>query len=67
MATTVQVDKTLLDQAKALTGLPSKGETVNQALREFIRVRQKQLLLELQGQIDFHDDFNPKSLHHKKV
>jgi metal-responsive CopG/Arc/MetJ family transcriptional regulator len=67
MATTVQVDKTLLDQAKALTGFPSKSETINEALREFIRVRQKQQLLNLQGQIEFYDDFDPKSLHRKKV
>jgi Arc/MetJ family transcription regulator len=66
MAMNLQIDQSLLNQAKTLAGLTSKGETVNEALRQFIRVRLKQQLLELQGKIEFHDDFNPKDLRRKK-
>lgn len=67
MATNLSIDQELLEQAKALSGLPTKRETVNAALREFIQNRQRQQLLELQGQLDFHADFDPKALRYRKL
>ena len=62
MATNLQIDESLLKQAKALAGLATKRETVTEALREFIQARLREQLLEARGQIDFHKDFNHKAL-----
>ena len=61
MASNLQIDETLLEQAKNLAGLATKRETVNEALREFIQARLQEQLLELRGKVEFHDDYDYKA------
>ena len=62
MATNLQIDQSLLEQAKSLAGLPTKRETVNEALKEFIQSRLRRQLLELRGQIEYFEDYDYKAL-----
>jgi Arc/MetJ family transcription regulator len=64
VASNLQIDETLLEQAKNLAGLATKRETVNEALREFIQARLQEQLLELRGKVEFHDDY--KALRRRK-
>lgn len=49
MRTTIDLDDTLIEQACRLSGLKSKRETVEAALREFVARRHQQAILELVG------------------
>jgi len=60
--TNLQIDQSLLEQAKSLAGLPTKRETVNEALKEFIQSRLRRQLLELRGQIEYFEDYDYKAL-----
>jgi Arc/MetJ family transcription regulator len=66
VASNLQIDETLLEQAKNLAGLATKRETVNEALREFIQARLQEQLLELRGKVEFHDDCDYKALRRRK-
>ena len=66
MATNLQIDQSLLEQAKSLAGLPTKRETVNEALKEFIHSRLRRQLLELRGQIEYFEDYDYKALRRVK-
>lgn len=66
MATNLQIDQSLLEQAKSLSGLPTKKETVNEALKEFVQSRLKQQLLALRGQIEYHENYDHKALRRLK-
>ena len=67
MATNLQIDQALLEQAKSLSGLSTKRETVNEALKEFIQRRMKKQLLDLRGQIDYFEDYDYKTLRRRKI
>ena len=67
MATNLQIDQSLLEQAKSLAGLPTKRETVNEALKEFINSRLRKQFLELRGQVDYFDDYDYKALRHRNI
>lgn len=62
MATNLQIDQSLLEQAKSLAGLPTKRDTVNEALKEFIQSRLRKQLLQLRGQIEYFEDYDYKAL-----
>ncbi len=66
MATNLQIDQSLLEQAKSLAGLPTKRETVNEALKEFIQSRLRRQLLQLRGQIEYFEDYDYKALRRVK-
>lgn len=66
MATNLQIDQSLLEQAKLLAGLPTKRETVNEALKEFIQSRLRRQLLQLRGQIEYFEDYDYKALRRLK-
>ena len=66
MATNLQIDQSLLEQAKTLAGLPTKRETVNEALKEFIQSRLRRQLLQLRGQIEYFEDYDYKALRRVK-
>jgi Arc/MetJ family transcription regulator len=66
VASNLQIDETLLEQAKNLAGLATKRETVNEALREFIQARLQEQLLELRGKVEFHDDYDYKASRRRK-
>ncbi|MEQ1546728.1 type II toxin-antitoxin system VapB family antitoxin [Methyloglobulus sp.] len=62
MRTNIVLDETLVKEAATLTGVRTKRELIDLALRELIRSRKKLNLFELAGKIDFADDYDPKRL-----
>ena len=56
----LSVDMKLLDDAMKIGGLKTKKDTVNLALREFIKKRQASEILELFGTIEYDEDYNYK-------
>jgi Arc/MetJ family transcription regulator len=66
VATNLQIDQSLLEQAKSLAGFATKRETVNEALKEFIQSRLRRQLLQLRGQIEYFEDYDYKALRRLK-
>jgi Arc/MetJ family transcription regulator len=60
MPTNLSLDDKLLKSAMKLSIFKTKRETVNLALKEFIERRRQKKILDLQGQIDFREDWNYK-------
>ena len=46
------MDKNLLDELLKLTGEKKKSRAVNVACREFVRMKQKESLLDLKGKLN---------------
>src|SRR5438552_13057611 len=57
MRTNVEIDDKLLSKAKKLSGLKTKREIVNEALKSFIRYQQQLGVLKLAGKFQFWDDY----------
>lgn len=62
MRTNIVLDETLVNEAAALTGVRTKRELIDLALRELIRSRKKLNLLDLAGKIQLADDYDHKGL-----
>ncbi|MCE7937645.1 DUF2191 domain-containing protein [bacterium] len=60
MPTNLAIDDVLLDEALVLGGYRTKRETVNAALREFIRRRKQLKAVEAFGTIEFDPDYDYK-------
>jgi Arc/MetJ family transcription regulator len=60
MATNLALDNSLLNQAMKIGHAKTKRETVTIALKEFIERRRQKKILDIQGKIDFRDDWNHK-------
>jgi Arc/MetJ family transcription regulator len=52
MRTTLTINEDLLDEAKTLSGAKTKKETIEKALKEFIKRRKSRRLLDLEGKIE---------------
>jgi Arc/MetJ family transcription regulator len=52
MRTTLVLDEGLIDEAKKLSGAKTKRETIESALKEFIRRRKARKLLDLEGKVE---------------
>ena len=61
MATNLDISRELLDKACELGGHRTKKEAVTAALREYIRRREQQKILELFGTIDYDPDYDYKA------
>lgn len=61
MATNLAIDNELLHQAQVISGLKTKKDTVNFALKEFIERRKQIEIIDLFGTIDFDEDFSYKN------
>ena len=62
MRTNIVLDEKLVSEATTLTGVRTKRELIDMALRELIRSRRKKNLFDLAGKIQFADDFDHKQL-----
>jgi Arc/MetJ family transcription regulator len=51
MRTTLDLDDSLIEEARILSGAQTKTETIETALREYIRRRKARKLLDLEGRI----------------
>ncbi|MDM8546832.1 type II toxin-antitoxin system VapB family antitoxin [Candidatus Venteria ishoeyi] len=60
MATNLAIDEKLLEEALLISGLKTKKDTVNFALKEFINRRKQQEIIELFGKLDPDDDYDYK-------
>ena len=66
MATNLQIDTTLLEEAQRIGGFKTKRETVNNALEQFIKAYKRQQLLLLDNQVENHADFDYKAARQKR-
>jgi len=66
MATNLAIDDTLLVTAQDISGLKTKKETVNLALKEFIQRRKQEEIINLFGTIEYDTDYNYKKLRKRK-
>lgn len=62
MRTNIVLDETLVKEAITLTGIRTKRELIDVALRELIQSRRKKNMLDLAGKIQFADDYDHKQL-----
>lgn len=60
MATNLDIDDKLLQEAFKLGQFRTKRETVNEALREFIDKRARLKVLELFGTVEYDTDYDYK-------
>ncbi|NES21288.1 MAG: type II toxin-antitoxin system VapB family antitoxin [Symploca sp. SIO3E6] len=60
MATTLQIDETLLQEALSVSNHPTTTDLIEAALREYIQRRRQLKVLELFGTIDYEEDYNYK-------
>ncbi len=60
MATNLAIDSELLRKALEISGLKTKKDTVNMALKEFINSRKQLEILEIFGKMDPDPNYNYK-------
>ncbi len=60
MPTNIQLDEALISEAQKLGKHPSKRATVEDALREYVQRRKQIEVIQLFGQIDYDDSYDPK-------
>ncbi|MEA3466264.1 MAG: type II toxin-antitoxin system VapB family antitoxin [Thermodesulfobacteriota bacterium] len=60
MATNLAIDNQLLKEALLVSGLKTKKDTVNIALKEFVNRRKQQEILELFGKLNPDEDYDYK-------
>ena len=56
MRTNIDLDEGLVSRGLLISGLRTKKDLVNMALREFIRKNDQKKILELRGKIQWHGD-----------
>ncbi len=57
MRTTLDIDARLLEDAVELSGEKTKTAAVEAALREYVRLRRKEMLLNLRGKVQIEDNW----------
>ena len=62
MRTNVVLDDDLINEAIKLSEVKTKKDIINVALREFVATRKRSNLLELEGKIEFSDNYDHKVL-----
>lgn len=60
MATNLSIDTGLLNEALIISGLPTKKDTVNQALKEFVQRRKQREITTLFGNLPQDSGYNYK-------
>ena len=66
MGTNLKINPELLEEAKRVGHFKTKKDAVNQALEEFIQRRKQVSMLDWEGKIDFHEDFDYKEMRSKR-
>ena len=66
MATNLKINPELLEEAKRVGRFKTKKDAVNQALQEFIQHRKPVSILDWEGKVDFHEDFDYKEMRSKR-
>ena len=60
MRTNIVLDDALVDEAFSLTGVRTKRELVDLALREMVHRRKKKNLMDLAGKVSLRPDYDHK-------
>ena len=60
MATNLSIDTDLLEEALRISGMPTKKDTVNQALMEFVQRRKQREVSTLFGKLPPDPNYNYK-------
>jgi Arc/MetJ family transcription regulator len=58
MRTNIVLDNALVEEARRLTGIKTKKELVDEALRTLIRLRRQQEVRHLRGKLHWEGDLN---------
>ncbi|HQU57880.1 MAG: type II toxin-antitoxin system VapB family antitoxin [Phaeodactylibacter sp.] len=66
MATNLDIDTKLLEEALAIGGFKTKKATVNKALEEFIQRRKQKEILSLFGSIVYDPEYDYKAHRNRK-
>jgi hypothetical protein len=66
MATNLDIDERLLEEALKVGGHRTKKETVNEALKEYICYRKQLSIKDLFGKIDYDPDYDYKKLRRRR-
>jgi Bacterial antitoxin of type II TA system, VapB len=66
MATNLDIDPELIEEAQRLGEHRTKKAAVTEALEEFIRSRKQLKIVELFNKIDYYPDYDPKKLRRKR-
>jgi Arc/MetJ family transcription regulator len=66
MATNLNINEELLDEALRLGGQKTKRATVNEALEEYIITRKQKEVLKIFGKIDFDSKYDHKKLRKRR-
>ena len=66
MPSNLAIDDELLGLAQHISGLKTKKETVNLALREFVRRRKQEEIIDLFGTVEYDSSYDYKELRNKK-
>jgi Arc/MetJ family transcription regulator len=61
MRTNIVLDDDLVAEATKLSGIKTKKELVNEALRVFVASKKRKSLLDLRGKIQFAEGYDYKS------
>ncbi|WCL50360.1 type II toxin-antitoxin system VapB family antitoxin [Leptospira sp. GIMC2001] len=62
MATNLNIDNDLLNQAYSISGLKSKKDTVNLALKEFIKRYKQDQFLNFINNVEYDENYNYKKI-----
>jgi Arc/MetJ family transcription regulator len=65
VATNLDIDQSLLEQARSLAGLSTKRETVNEALKEFIAASVTAATGSIKGD-EYYEDYDYKALRRRR-
>jgi len=66
MRTNVVLDDKLINEAIALSNVKTKKDVISCALQEFVATRKRRNLLDLEGKIEFQDDYDYKAMRKNK-
>jgi len=61
MASNLSIDNELINIALKVGGLKNKKDTVNQALKEFVKSRKTAEIIELFGTVEYDSNYDYKS------
>ena len=67
MATNLAIDDKLLEEAQSISGLKTKKETVNSALREFVSRRRQLEIIDLFGKFDQDSGYDYKKARNQRA
>ena len=66
MRTNIMLDDNLVQEAFKYSGVNTKKELIHLALKEFVEKRRRLNLLDLEGKIEFAEDYDHKKLRERQ-